>query len=188
MRWLRSSKRLWRSLASKEQGGTIHNAGLIWLIDLCNCLNFSYRLAYIIVTKRLNTRFFTRSPQGQMANPAPGTVIDDVVTSSIRYDFYVVSVYLFGRPLRVWFLILNFISDKPKCSRRNSCPHPLQHHRGLHGTSLWTSTEVGLQASSSLLQLAREYWIAKIRITLRIRPRLGKTHHETISNPNKYLL
>jgi len=50
------------------------------------------KLAFIIVTKRLNTRFFTKNEQGPgFANPTPGTVIDDVVTSSMRYDFYVIS-------------------------------------------------------------------------------------------------
>lgn len=44
------------------------------------------KLAYIIVSKRINTRFF--APQG---NPEPGTVIDDVVTLPERYDFFISS-------------------------------------------------------------------------------------------------
>jgi len=51
------------------------------------------KLAFIIVTKRLNTRFFARNLEGPdpVKNPDPGTIVDTVVTSSIRYDFYVVS-------------------------------------------------------------------------------------------------
>ncbi|KAH8403084.1 hypothetical protein KR222_004302, partial [Zaprionus bogoriensis] len=44
-------------------------------------------LAYIVVTKSSNTRFFT----GNQQNPPPGTVVDDVVTLPERYDFYLVS-------------------------------------------------------------------------------------------------
>lgn len=46
-----------------------------------------YRMAFVIVTKRLNTRFF----QSNQGNPSPGTVVDDVVTSPIKYDFFIVS-------------------------------------------------------------------------------------------------
>lgn len=44
-------------------------------------------LAYVVVTKSSNTRFFT----GNSQNPPPGTVVDDVVTLPERYDFYLVS-------------------------------------------------------------------------------------------------
>ncbi|EDV32449.2 uncharacterized protein Dana_GF14047 [Drosophila ananassae] len=43
-------------------------------------------LAYIVVTKSMNTRFFNNG-----RNPPPGTVVDDVVTLPERYDFYLVS-------------------------------------------------------------------------------------------------
>uniref|UniRef100_A0A0A9XKD1 Protein piwi n=1 Tax=Lygus hesperus TaxID=30085 RepID=A0A0A9XKD1_LYGHE len=42
--------------------------------------------AFIIVTKRLNTRLFL---QGK--NPPPGTVADDCITSPDRYDFFLIS-------------------------------------------------------------------------------------------------
>lgn len=45
-----------------------------------------YRMAFIIVSKRINTRFFLRN-----GNPEPGTVVDDVVTLPERYDFFLVS-------------------------------------------------------------------------------------------------
>ncbi|XP_016945528.3 protein piwi [Drosophila suzukii] len=44
------------------------------------------QLAYIVVTKSMNARFFLN---GQ--NPPPGTVVDDVITLPERYDFYLVS-------------------------------------------------------------------------------------------------
>ncbi|XP_074604113.1 piwi-like protein 1 [Brevipalpus obovatus] len=47
--------------------------------------------SFVIVTKRVNARFFhkvdARSPQ----NPPPGTVVDTVVTRKERYDFYLIS-------------------------------------------------------------------------------------------------
>lgn len=45
-----------------------------------------YKMAFIIVTKRLNTRFFLNND-----NPPTGTVVDDVITSPIKYDFFIVS-------------------------------------------------------------------------------------------------
>ncbi|XP_050672859.1 piwi-like protein Siwi [Leptidea sinapis] len=49
-----------------------------------------FKLAYIIVSKRINTRIFVdRGRSGE--NPRPGTVIDDVVTLPERYDFFLVS-------------------------------------------------------------------------------------------------
>ncbi|CAB3247796.1 unnamed protein product [Arctia plantaginis] len=49
-----------------------------------------YKLAFIIVSKRINTRIFLdRGRTGE--NPRPGTVIDDVVTLPERYDFYLIS-------------------------------------------------------------------------------------------------
>jgi len=46
--------------------------------------------AFVIVTKRINTRMFAR--QGNdLTNPTPGTVADTEVTRPERYDFYLVS-------------------------------------------------------------------------------------------------
>ncbi|KAL0113296.1 hypothetical protein PUN28_012449 [Cardiocondyla obscurior] len=45
-----------------------------------------YRMTFIIVTKRLNTRLFCNND-----NPDPGTIVDDVITSPIKYDFFLVS-------------------------------------------------------------------------------------------------
>ncbi|KAG8223661.1 hypothetical protein J437_LFUL001768 [Ladona fulva] len=46
----------------------------------------NFKLGFIIVTKRINTRFFDGD-----RNPPPGTVVDDVVTLPERYDFFLVS-------------------------------------------------------------------------------------------------
>eukprot|EP00092_Neocalanus_flemingeri_P034763 GFUD01037831.1.p1 GENE.GFUD01037831.1~~GFUD01037831.1.p1 ORF type:complete len:253 (+),score=76.73 GFUD01037831.1:50-760(+) len=44
---------------------------------------------YIIVSKRINTRFFKMN--GKPSNPPSGTIVDDVVTLPERYDFFLVS-------------------------------------------------------------------------------------------------
>lgn len=44
------------------------------------------RLAFIIVSKRINTRYFDN-----YRNPIPGTVVDDIITLPERYDFFLVS-------------------------------------------------------------------------------------------------
>ncbi|XP_051162825.1 piwi-like protein Siwi isoform X2 [Leptopilina boulardi] len=43
-------------------------------------------LTYVIVTKRINSRFFL-----QKNNPNPGTIVDDVITDPDKYDFFLVS-------------------------------------------------------------------------------------------------
>lgn len=44
------------------------------------------KLSFIVVTKRINTRFFH-----QENNPPPGTIVDDIVTNPLKYDFYIIS-------------------------------------------------------------------------------------------------
>lgn len=46
----------------------------------------NYKMMFIIVSKRINTRFFYNRQ-----NPFAGTIVDDVVTSPFKYDFYLVS-------------------------------------------------------------------------------------------------
>lgn len=48
------------------------------------------KFAFIIVNKRINTRFFLNS-RGTVMNPYSGTVIDNTVTLPERYDFYLIS-------------------------------------------------------------------------------------------------
>uniref|UniRef100_A0A8D2B2C8 Piwi-like protein 3 n=1 Tax=Sciurus vulgaris TaxID=55149 RepID=A0A8D2B2C8_SCIVU len=47
-------------------------------------------LTFIVVKKRINTRFFVSNTDG-LGNPYPGTVIDMVLTREQWYDFYIVS-------------------------------------------------------------------------------------------------
>ncbi|CAG9764078.1 unnamed protein product [Ceutorhynchus assimilis] len=50
------------------------------------------KMAYIIVSKRINTKIFrAQANQRNDFNPPPGTVVDDVITWPERYDFYIVS-------------------------------------------------------------------------------------------------
>lgn len=49
------------------------------------------RLAFIIVTKRVSSRFFLRTGEKNAENPYPGTIIDHTVTREGRYDFYLIS-------------------------------------------------------------------------------------------------
>ncbi|XP_050436939.1 piwi-like protein Siwi [Adelges cooleyi] len=51
----------------------------------------SVPLAFLIVTKRISARFFTK--QG-IQNPAPGTIIDTVVTDPTKYDFFLISQHV----------------------------------------------------------------------------------------------
>ncbi|XP_043599743.1 piwi-like protein Siwi isoform X2 [Bombus pyrosoma] len=44
------------------------------------------KFAFLIVTKRINTRIFS-----DKKNPPPGTIIDDIVTNPLRYDFFIIS-------------------------------------------------------------------------------------------------
>lgn len=50
------------------------------------------KLAFLIVNKKINTRFFAEAPgkAGTYANPPPGTVVDSVVTRVERYDFFLI--------------------------------------------------------------------------------------------------
>ncbi len=49
-------------------------------------------LCYVVVSKRINTRFFTKGQrQGEYGNPFSGTTVDDVVTLPERYDFFLIS-------------------------------------------------------------------------------------------------
>merc|ERR1712059_131182 len=53
--------------------------------------DYNPKITFIIVSKRINTRFSTGSKPGQYGNPNSGTVVDDVVTLPERYDFFLIS-------------------------------------------------------------------------------------------------
>lgn len=52
--------------------------------------NFSPRLTFIVVNKRITTRIFSKE-NGGVGNPIPGTIIDSVITRPEFYDFFLVS-------------------------------------------------------------------------------------------------
>ena len=45
---------------------------------------------FIIVTKRVNARFFLSAGR-ELRNPPPGSMIDSIITRKERYDFYLIS-------------------------------------------------------------------------------------------------
>ncbi|XP_077883191.1 LOW QUALITY PROTEIN: piwi-like protein 3 [Ictidomys tridecemlineatus] len=51
---------------------------------------YSIKLTFIVVKKRINTRFFLQHNR-KLGNPAPGTVVDMMVTREQWYDFFIVS-------------------------------------------------------------------------------------------------
>ena len=48
-------------------------------------------IAFIVVSKRINTRFFAIQPTNRVGNPMCGTVVDTTVTLGERFDFFIVS-------------------------------------------------------------------------------------------------
>ncbi len=48
------------------------------------------KFTYVVVSKRINTRFF-RVNGGPPGNPPSGSIVDDVVTLPERYDFFLIS-------------------------------------------------------------------------------------------------
>ncbi|WAR02492.1 PIWL1-like protein [Mya arenaria] len=52
--------------------------------------NYKPGVAFIVVKKRINSRFFAKHGQN-LVNPAPGTVIDNTVTKPDWFDFFLVS-------------------------------------------------------------------------------------------------
>uniref|UniRef100_A0AAT9FG51 Piwi-like protein 1 n=1 Tax=Enchytraeus japonensis TaxID=228735 RepID=A0AAT9FG51_9ANNE len=52
--------------------------------------DYDPKFSFIIVKKRINSRFFARTNRG-ITNPPPGTVIDSEVTHPKWYDFFLVS-------------------------------------------------------------------------------------------------
>ena len=54
-----------------------------------NNLKIQPKLAFIIVNKRINSRFYAKKG-ADYGNPPAGTVIDECVTLPERYDFFVI--------------------------------------------------------------------------------------------------
>ena len=49
------------------------------------------KLTFIIVTKRVNSRFFLLTGPRDADNPVPGTIVDHTVTRKERFDFYLIA-------------------------------------------------------------------------------------------------
>ena len=49
------------------------------------------KLTFLVVSKRINTRFFQKGSDGKLNNPNSGTIADTVVTLPERYDFFLIS-------------------------------------------------------------------------------------------------
>lgn len=49
----------------------------------------NFKMAFIVVTKKINVRLFDRNNRG--GNPKIGTIVDDVITDPLKYDFFLVS-------------------------------------------------------------------------------------------------
>lgn len=56
------------------------------LRDLLKDADSNIQFTFVVVCKRINTRIFKG-----FENPAPGTIVDDVITLPERYDFFLVS-------------------------------------------------------------------------------------------------
>ena len=61
------------------------------LLKLFKEHNLNIQFTYVIVAKRINTRFYKMDNKNQFVNPPSGSVFDDVVTLPERYDFFIVS-------------------------------------------------------------------------------------------------
>lgn len=68
----------------------VHSKEVQEMKKAINMMNPDTKLAVIITSKRINTRFM-ESRNGSVVNPNSGTVVDDVVTLPERYDFFLVS-------------------------------------------------------------------------------------------------
>jgi len=68
----------------------VHDFEIKGLKEVLSQINPNIMLTFMIVSKRINTRFMTKGPGGE-GNPFSGTVVDDVVTLPERYDFFLVS-------------------------------------------------------------------------------------------------
>ena len=52
---------------------------------------FTPGIAFIVVSKRINTRFFRKTTNSGIDNPPCGTVVDNTVTHDHRFDFFLIS-------------------------------------------------------------------------------------------------
>lgn len=79
---------LYRDGVGEGQIGFVYEHELKHLVSELNKFygEKQYKIIFIVVSKRINTKFFTIDQK----NPPAGTVVDDVVTLPERYDFFIV--------------------------------------------------------------------------------------------------
>jgi aubergine-like protein len=53
--------------------------------------DYEPKMLFIVVKKRINTRYFRREGGNRMGNPVAGTVVDTAVTRPQWYDFFLIS-------------------------------------------------------------------------------------------------
>lgn len=82
---------IYRDGVSDGEISHVFNFELKGLLEVIGKCDKGIRLTFIIVNKRIGARFYLKCGTDRYTNPAPGTIIDDVVTRQERYDFYLVS-------------------------------------------------------------------------------------------------
>ncbi|KAL3998292.1 Piwi domain family protein [Acanthocheilonema viteae] len=84
---------LFRDGVSDSQFLDVMNDELLCLKTAIHQLDQQYNptVSYIVVQKRHHTRFFQQDMERDKGNVSPGTVVDNTITSPLRFDFYLCS-------------------------------------------------------------------------------------------------
>ncbi|XP_015792164.1 piwi-like protein 1 [Tetranychus urticae] len=129
---------IYRDGVSEGQIGFIYKTELKQILDLLGEHEDLKEagIAFTIVNKRVNARFFLRpGPRDPVKNPTAGTVIDSVVTRKERYDFYLISQSVrFGTVNPTMY---NIIKDT---TRWKPIHHQLLAYKLCHLYYNWTGT------------------------------------------------
>ena len=80
---------VYRDGVSEGQVRYVKETEIANIRDVFTKLKIDPKLAYIIVNKRINSRFYAKKG-ADYGNPPAGTVIDECVTLPERYDFFVI--------------------------------------------------------------------------------------------------
>ncbi|XP_060844789.1 piwi-like protein Siwi [Rhopalosiphum padi] len=86
---------VYRDGVGEGQISHVHNTEVRLLQTACKRIYGpkSVPFAFVIVTKRISSRFFSLGSKGPQ-NPQPGTIIDTVVTDPTKYDFFLISQHV----------------------------------------------------------------------------------------------
>jgi len=88
---------IYRDGVEEGQISHVHKTEIKLLKEACARIyeGRSVPFTFVIVTKRINSRFFVpNDSNSNMENPPPGTVIDSVVTDPTKYDFFLISQHV----------------------------------------------------------------------------------------------